>query len=179
MSRKWYLAALVPLVIGVAVGLLSITRLMGAIEDMPRMMVPGSHAFALAADDYVVYGESKSVVDGQAIVNERFNVRCVLKDASGAPLALTAHAGSARYAIGSYAGESLFDFTLPAAGTVTLACEMNDGKAVLAIGGGIGLSIVIGVVSTVLGFIAAIITLVVVRKRRKRYLELVAARDNT
>lgn len=178
MTRLWYLLGLVPFAIGLGIGALSFLRMIDDVKHMPRVVVPGEQAVALGSGDFIVFGESDSIVGGTAYHAERFSVRCNLTGADGAPIELHSTAASTHYTIGSYAGSSMFTFTLPSTQRVTLACKTDqDVRAVLAIGRGIGVRIVIGVVALVSGILATVFATIVVYRRRKRYRELVAARD--
>jgi hypothetical protein len=179
MSRGWYFVALLPLVIGAGIAVLAFTRLIDSIEQMPRMVVPGEKTFTLPAGEYVIYAESQSTVDGVAYVNERFRVNCSLSASDSSPLPLSSHGGKLKYDLGDYEGGAIFDFELPADGTAKLACETDQPKAVLAIGKSFAMTIVAGVVPLVFGLLGALLAFFVIRRRRKRYLALVSARDNT
>jgi len=178
MSKRWYFAALVPLVIGGLIAGFAFMRLGDAIAAMPRMVVPGEHTFQLPAGDHIVFAESESTVDGTHYANPKFGVKCSLT-ADGAPVLLSSHSGKLTYSLGGYEGGAIFDFTLAKAAAVKLACETNDGKAVLAVGPSLAMNIVVAVVPLLIGLLGGIVTLFIVRKKRKRYLALVAARDNT
>jgi len=178
MSRAWYLAALVPIALAGLIATLAFLRLVDRIDAMPRMVVPGEHAFALPAGDHIVYAESRSHVDGVAYANESFAVQCSMSS-DGAPVPLSSHGSRMTYALGGYAGNAIFDFTLDKPATVKLACETTDGKGVLAVGKSFALTIVVAVVPLVLGMLAAGAAFLIVFMKRRRYLALVAARDNT
>lgn len=169
MRRTWYLLALVPFAVGAALAVVSFVRLFDNLEGMPRLVVPGERSLELEAGDYVVYGETESVVDGTAYSNPRFAVRCALAHKDGTPITLS-HATVARsYSFGGHAGNGMFEFELPSPETVTLSCTTEDGKAVLAIGRGIGGAIVAGVLSVLLGSLAAVVVFVVVFIKRRRW----------
>ncbi|HEY5926974.1 MAG TPA: hypothetical protein VIV11_35045 [Kofleriaceae bacterium] len=178
MTRWWYLAALVPLVIGAVIGILAFGRLIESIEGMQRMVAPGQQAFTLAAGDHIIYAESKSTVDGVAYVNDKGSVKCSLHAADGKAIEIKNHSGKLKYSMSGYSGGAIFDFTMPRDGTATLDCETDEGKVVLAIGPSLAMSIVVGVLPIVLGLVGAVATFFVIRRKRKRYLELIAARDN-
>lgn len=169
MSRLWYLVALVPLAIGLGLGALSFLHMIDDIKHMPRVVVPGEQGVELASGDYIVFGESDSIVDGTAYHAEHFSVRCNLTGAAGNAIELRRAAASTHYTIGGFSGTSMFTFTLPAAEHVTLACKTDqDVKAVLAIGRGIGVRVVLAVISLVGGILATVFAMIVVHRRRKR-----------
>jgi hypothetical protein len=169
VSRAWYLIGLVPLAIGLGIGALSFLHMIDDIKQMPRVVVPGEHAIELAGGDYIVFGESDSVVDGTAYHAEHFSVRCHLTGASAEPIELHSTAASTHYAIGGFSGTSMFTFTLPSMESVTLACTTDqDVKAVLAIGRGIGVRVVLAVLSLLGGILGTVLAMIVVYRRRKR-----------
>ena len=170
MSRAWYLTALVPLAIGVAIAWVSFTRLVDNVESMQRMVVPGERTFILNGGDYILFGETASIVDGTVYRNDRFAVSCSLAAEDGTPIALERTTGRTRYSVGSYAGGGMFEFTLTTPGTVKLSCDNDGDTAVVAIGGGIGAAIVVGIVCLVFGLLSAIgvFAIVFVRRRRMR-----------
>jgi hypothetical protein len=170
MSRAWYLAALVPLAIGVVVGVLAIKRMIEHVESLHRLVVPGEKTLMLDEGDYVVYAETESSVDGVAFVNDRFSVECTLV-ANGQPLALERPTGSTKYSIGGYSGHSIFTFDMPASTSATLRCTSEGGKAVLAIGTGIGGGIVVGVVALVFGILGAGGAFTIIYIRRRQFLQ--------
>lgn len=167
-SRAWYIAAVVPLVIGALVAWLGFSRLVDSIDSMQRLVAPGERDLVLDAGDYIVFGESESVVDGVAYANDRWSVRCSMA-LDGAPLELRTVTGRTTYSFGNHAGRAIFELTMPRSGTAHLACETDQGKAVIAVGTGIGASIVIGVIGLVFGVLLAggVFTIIFV-KRRKR-----------
>lgn len=168
MSRAWYLTALVPLAIGITIAVVSFSRLIDNVESMQRLVAPGERTFVLNAGEYVVFGESESTVDGTVYRNDSFAVNCALTTEGGTQIPLSRPTGKTRYALGGYSGTGLFEFALPSAQTVKLACTSEDGKVVLAIGGGIGAAIVVAVVCGLFGlFSAGGVFLLVFLKRRK------------
>ncbi|HEY5951461.1 MAG TPA: hypothetical protein VIV40_38470 [Kofleriaceae bacterium] len=160
LNRAWYLALLAPLAL-CGLGVLAFLRLADNIDHMPRLVVPGESTLTLEARDYRVFAESESTVDGVAYANDHFSVRCAI-EANGKPLELATPTSRITYQLGGYAGRAIFVFTMPAAGTAKLACETDDGKAVLAVGTGIGTSIVAAVLTLVFGVIGTIAAFVIV-----------------
>jgi hypothetical protein len=168
MSRAWYLTMLAPLAL-IGLSVLAFMRLKANIDGMQRLVVPGERALTLEARDYRVFAETESVVDGLAYANERFAVSCSVKH-DGKPIELKTSVGKITYSLGAYSGRAIFVFTMPKAGTAQLACTSEDGKAVVAVGTGIGTSIVAGVLTLVfglLGTIAAFVIVFVLRRKRR------------
>lgn len=168
MRRTWYLTALVPLAIGIAIAATSCSRLMDNIESMQRMVAPGERAFVLNAGDYAVFLERESVVNGTVYRTGEPTVRCSLATEDGKPIELGTPAGRLQYSLGSYAGRAVFEFELEAPVTVKLSCTSDSGQAVLAVGGGIGASIVVAVVAALFGFFSAVAVVVIIFVKRRR-----------
>jgi len=170
MKRTWYLAALVPLAIGVAAALVSISRVTENIATMQRMVAPGERSFVLNAGSYVVFGETDSIVNDTAYHNEQLSVSCSLAREDGTKVALERPTAKTTYSLGGYAGSGIFEFALASPATVKLSCTTEAGKAVLAIGGGVGAAIVVGLISGLFGFFGAGGVFLVVFIKRRRWL---------
>ena len=168
MSRLWYLASLVPLVIGGAVAYVVMSGLMHDIEGMQRVVVPGEATLALEAGDHVVYGELVSIVDGVAYMNTSFRVRCAVTGPEGASAKLVAASSKASYGMGGYQGESLFELNVSESGSYRFSCEGDDKPAVVAIGQGIGSAIVLGISAGLAGFIGVVVVFFVIRRLRRQ-----------
>jgi hypothetical protein len=164
MSRAWYLAALMPLAIGVVVGVLALQRLTDHIESMHRLVVPGETTIMLDEGDYIVYAETEGVVVDCAVVS------------NGTPIALERPTGHTTYSRGGYSGHSIYELGMPSSTNATFRCTSEGGKAVLAIGSGIGGGIVVGVLALVLGILAAGGAFTIVFIRRRQFLQRTAAR---
>jgi hypothetical protein len=173
-GRVWFLVGFAPLLLGAALGLHFYGAMKHGIVDMQRVVVPGEADLQLGQGEYVLYGESRSVVDGTAYVNDSFSARCAVLDVeSDTQVALTSPTGSTTYTGFGYAGQSMFELDVPHAGTYRLHCEGDDAPAVIAVGRGIGTSIILLVVSIlggVIGFIAIMATVANRRFRARRAL---------
>ena len=166
-GAAWYLLALAPIAIAGAIAAVFGLRLYSDIKDMPRVVVPGERDLTLEAGDYVGYLEGKSVVDGVSYNTASWSGNCRMTGPNG-EIKLESSSTSTSYSLGSYAGQSTFVLTIPTTGAYHVACSGPEPSAVLAIGHGIGMGIVVMVVSAFGGFIGAIVVLVMVRRRRKR-----------
>lgn len=164
----WYLLALAPFAVASLIAALLGLRLYGQIKDMPRVVVPGQADIALDAGDYTGFLESSSVVDGVAYQAASWSGSCNIASATGTVVSLETSSSSTSYSFGSYAGKSAFGFTVPVDGTYHVACTGSEPSAVLAIGHGIGVSIVVMIVAMFAGIIGAVVVLVMVRRRRRR-----------
>jgi hypothetical protein len=168
VSGWWYLLALVPVAIGGIIAAVAMSSLLGDIEGMKRVVVPGEATLELGAGDYVVYGELQSTVDGVAYRATSVQVRCMMTTAGGEGVILTTPGASTSYSLGGYQGQSMFEFTIREAGTFQLVCQNDGDPAVLAIGHGIGAGIAVVAIGMGAGFIGAIVVLLLVRRKRKR-----------
>jgi hypothetical protein len=168
MSRTWYLLALVPALVGLAIGGATCSSMIDDIKAMQRVVVPGEGQLELEAGDYVAYGETESNVDGVAYSNSGFSVRCGMLGPDGAEVKLESPTGKVQYGLGGYSGRNYFEFTAPTNGTYTLRCDGADAPAVIAVGKGVGTNIVIAVLSGVGGAIISVVAIIVLWRKRKR-----------
>jgi hypothetical protein len=158
----------VPVAIGVIIAVVGVMGMIDDIERMKRVVMPGEVEIELGAGEWVVYGETTSTVDGRGYHTTSISLSCMMVDAaSGEPMRIETPTGSTSYSIGGFKGQSMFELDLPRAGTYRLTCE-GGGDAVLAFGRGIGggLGLIFGGVFG--GIIAAVVTLFLVRRKRKR-----------
>jgi hypothetical protein len=167
------LLALAAVMIGVTIAVVGGLQLLDDVIDMPRVVVPGSGEVTLAAGDHVIYGESRSELDGTAYVVNSLQLRCAMQSSDGEPIALTAPSARVSYGIGGFSGESMFATTIPKAGRYQLRCDGQGGPATLAFGTRIGTEIVVMVVGGVGGMLGAVVILLVVRRLRRRSREAV------
>jgi hypothetical protein len=174
MSRAWYLTMLVPAAL-IVLSVLSFMRLVDNIEGMQRLVAPGERTLTLERGDYRVFAESESTVDGVAYSNERYSVRCAVT-ANGEPLKLESTTAKITYSMGGYAGRAIFVFTMPAAGTAQLTCTTEDGKAVVAVGTGVGTSLIAALLTGLFGFFGIFGAFTIVFVLRRRSLKRTAAR---
>jgi len=152
LSRAAYVLCLAPAVIGVPLSLAQYRTIVAQIEDMPRMVIPGSRTLELAAGEYHVFGESESVVDGVPIENTEFSFKapCTMVDASNRTIELGSR-GTQKYSH-PYRGRSMYRVTLPEAGRYTLRCEDDGtGAAVVAIGNGQSTLSVLALIALLVG----------------------------
>jgi hypothetical protein len=171
----WYWLAVIPAAIGGAIAIGGVSNLVDRIEQMPRIVVPGTGEVALEPGDYVAYGETQSVLGGIAYRTQSLQLRCGMRalpnhatDDGGESIALRAPSAHVRYGLGGYSGESMFALTIAHAGRYRVHCEGSGGPATLSIGSGLGAGIVTLVLGIVGGAFAAIATLFVVRVLRRR-----------
>jgi hypothetical protein len=170
-SKKLYgvAAALVVVGIGIAVG--GCRELRSQIDGMRRVVMPGKAEIALPAGDTTLYFEHRSIVNGKVYeLAKDSQFRCGAADATGAPVALEHPTSSVRYAFGDHAGRNAFDLHIVTAGTYALQCEAPN-EFVIAIGSGVGtriaMTVVGGLVPTLLGVLTFVLVLVF-RRRQQR-----------
>lgn len=159
-SAAWYILPVVILVAGAGFGGNSFLALGRQVKDMQRVVLPADRDIDLKKGEFVVYGETKSTVDGKEYRAGKFNVKCNPDLGRGATMRTRSTKSS--YSFGSYTGESLFTLDVPQDGTYKLTCGTSENSAVLAIGKGIGGSIVQGVLGILAGVFGAIAVFVVV-----------------
>ncbi len=176
MSRAWYLTALVPLAIGITIAVVSFSRLLDNLQSMQRMVAPGERTFVLNAGQYIIYGETTSTVDGVAYHNTGFSLNCRLTAEDGTTIPLERPTGKITYAMGGHEGTGMFEFDLAGSSNVKLSCETDGGKAVVAIGGGIGAAIVVAIVCGLFGVLGGVAVLLVVYFVRRKVLARERAR---
>jgi hypothetical protein len=109
-SRAWYALTAIPLLIAGALSVRALIGLVDRVDAMQRFVVPGSTELELPRGEQVVYGETRSVVDGVGYASSSYEVRCSLENvASAEPLRLDAPSGTTTYSFGRYKGESLWE----------------------------------------------------------------------
>jgi hypothetical protein len=145
--RIWYGVAAIVLGAGVAVFLFLLIGFINGLAGMPRSMIrvvaPGSFDIRLdKAGEYTIFDEYQSVMGGRVYSHSGglSGLTCTLTEkATGRSIPLTAPGGSETYSMGSYAGRSLFEFTIATPGDYRLSAEYGGAggpDAVLAIGHG-------------------------------------------
>jgi hypothetical protein len=155
-SFAWYFLAVLPLAAGVY---LCVRFVLGMVDDMDAMQrvdVPGEHELYLQPGDYVVFSES----------GEGWSGRCRMTAGDGAEIGLASPSGRTTYTIGGRSGVSVFRFTAPREDGYRLACTGDPG--VLAIGHGIGFTIVGIILAPIGGILLAGLTVVLVFLWRRR-----------
>lgn len=172
-SRWWYAVGTVVALGGaIAIVVVGFVGFMTAMDDMDRVAIPGERELALQPGDYVGYYEYRSHVDGEMFqtTEEISGLRCALDGAAG-PVELQPPSVSGSYETGSYAGRSLFAFSIAEPGHYRLRCDHDgDHRLVIAIGGGIasvaGIALMIGGVFLCIGVGAGIMLWTWSRRRR-------------
>jgi hypothetical protein len=130
--------------------------LSGMDEGLQQIVVPGTTELNLAKPgSYSIFHEYESVV-GSRIYSSHENVsglECSLRSkATGAPVKLSRSTASTRYSYGGRSGVSYLDFRIEQPGVYELSAEYPEGvegpQIVLAVGQGVGLRIVAGVLGS-------------------------------
>jgi hypothetical protein len=167
-SKVWYWIGAGLFLPGVVLAIATFVTLSSRIADMQRVVMPGRAEIVLPAGRSTLYAESQSIVDGKVYqVGENFSLRCGIGSADGTQARLESSSSTVSYSLGDYAGQNAMDVHAGAAGTYVLECEA-PGTFVMAIGGGIGTSIVLAVVGGLAAAAGALMTLVVWIKRRRQ-----------
>jgi len=168
--RSWYaFAVALALVGGCGVVGAGMWHAYDKVTHMPRGVMPGDLELTLDSGSYTIFWEPRSVVDNQAFVSQQASVRCQLASADGHQAKLSSSGASVSYSMGSYKGQSLFDADVDQAGKYTLSCASDDGaKVVLAVGQGLGTTIVLTIVGGIVGFGAGVAIFLVVYYRRRK-----------
>ena len=153
----WYFLAIVPFAGGVALAVYFFLAMLSSIDEMDRFEVPGQAEVYLVADDYLVFAEGSG--DG-------WRGSCAVHDADGAEVRLGAPTGRTTYTLGGRQGVSVFRFTAPRDSGYRFTCDGD--RATLAIGRGIGLSLVAMILAPIGGCLLAGLTAVLVFLWRRR-----------
>jgi hypothetical protein len=165
------LLAVVPVVVGVAIAVRGVSRVIDWAEDMPRVVVPGSGEVSLGGGNHVVYAETESRLNGTVYRTSSLELRCSMHASDGMSIALETPSARSTYEIGGFSGESMFAVTIPRAGAYRLSCEGTGGPATLAVGTGFGMQIVgilVGAMGGIFGTIAIVVVVFLVRRARRR-----------
>lgn len=169
VRRAWYLLVLVPAAFAVGSAIQGAMTLLDAIEDMPRVVVPGSDEVVLDVGDTTLFGEYASPLLPGGVTIGSLELGCKLNAVwDGTPVALVAPSSQVTYRLSRFAGSSMFTASIPAYGTYRLSCEGSGGPATIAFGQGLGMLLVLVVVRTVGGALVAAALFLGVRRVRSR-----------
>jgi hypothetical protein len=153
---------------GASMGL-TLWQVSGGLESMERMVVPGEKEITLEADSYTLFYESRSVIDGQVMVSVGAGtLACSILSADGQAIKLRGSSVSKTYGVGSYQGQSVFEFDIPASGNYRVGCNLDGGTGVIALGDGFSVAVLaIGIIATLACFVIGLIIIWRTRKRRR------------
>lgn len=167
VSAGWYGLIAAPIAAGILIAVWLIFAMVDAVEAMQRTLVPGTIELQLEADEYVLYAETQTVIDGKGYAFVEGGAGgCELVDASGRQVPLEARSSSTSYTFGSYQGKSFAEVDVPAAGRYVLSCE--GGPGAVAIGGGIGAKLGLALAAGFGGILGGVVVGLLVRRARKR-----------
>jgi hypothetical protein len=132
------------------------TSLSGINEGMQQVVVPGSAELNLdKAGSYTIFHEHESAVGNRIYSTSRGvpGLESSLRSkATGAPVELTRSFSNTKYSMGGRSGTSYLSFRIEQPGVYILSAEYPHGvegdETVLAVGQGIGLRIVAGVLGS-------------------------------
>jgi hypothetical protein len=160
VARRPYLLSAVPAVFGLLVIVLCFISLAVNVSDMPRLDVPGERTVKLDVGKYFVYAEG----DDDALAGA---LQCTVKDTKGTPLEVGRAKLGPSYETLAHSGHSVFDVFIKQPGDHVVACTTsNGGRGTIAIGRNVGITIMIGIVSLILGVVASLILAFVMHRRR-------------
>jgi hypothetical protein len=167
----WYLVGVGLVGIGIAIALTGFSQMIGTIEGMQRVVMPGTAPIVLSAGRTTFYFETRAPVNGRVVeAASGANPTCTLISADDTQIPLEPYAGTLQYTLGGYSGRAIYDAQLPAGGSAKLRCELGvSGEGVIAIGGGIGAWIVVGIVGGMIPALGGIALLIVVFVKRRRW----------
>jgi hypothetical protein len=159
-SRGGYALSAALVVAGIAVGVIGVVRLVGSVESMPRVMMPGKASVELPAGDSAIFVETRSVIHGIAVVSQPpANMRCLVEGTADDPV-LVVPSREVTYVMGSYEGRLVYDVEGARAGTHQVSCESDGGQFVLAFASGpmasIGTRLVVVMLSSTLLVLAGL-----------------------
>ena len=138
-------------------------RLSTQVDKLTRIPVPGTSEISLPAGESIGYGEPAEGSVGDV----SFAAQCNAVAEDGSKVELGSPTAKVSYQLGSRQGVSIMSIKLASPGKVTITCTA-DTAFTLALGGGVGTSIVVGVGAMLVGMIVAIIMFVRTWRRRKR-----------
>ena len=161
--RAWYLVAAGLIVSAVTLAVVAFTQFLSNVENMQRVVMPGTAQITLPMGASTLYLESESVVKGTSYVARDVQPQCTMPGVT-----LAANTANVEYSVGDFSGRSAFDVMVPQAGSYTLTCEAAQ-PFVIAVGRGLGAWIVIAAVG-LLPFAGGVIVILVVFFKRRRQL---------
>ncbi len=162
-SRRGYIVALLVLLGGGAVLGAMLWRLSTQVDKLTRIPVPGTSEIALPAGESIGYGEPAEGSVGDV----SFAAQCNAVAQDGSKVELGSPTAKVSYQLGGRQGVSIMSIKMASAGKATITCTA-DTAFTLAIGGGVGTSIVIGIAAMLVGVILAVMIVVRTWRRRKR-----------
>lgn len=139
-GRKWYAAAVLVFVVGMAVFVVFVAgKVLKVGDDFVRVTVPGQAELTLDPGTYTIFHEQGGTTDGAdgAVIGNVTGLRVrVQRPGDGAAVRLTPDA-AARYSVEGpmvptsrqRSGQSLFTFTITEPGTYRLVAAYDDGRA--------------------------------------------------
>lgn len=155
--------ALLVLVGGGAVLGAMLWRLSSQVDKLTRIAVPGTSEVMLPAGESIGYGEP---ADGE-VGEFRLAAHCDAIAKDGSEISIGAPVAKVSYQLGSRQGVSLMSIKTATPGNVTITCT-TDHAFTLAIGGGVGTSIVVGILAMLAGVLLAVMLVVRTWRRRRR-----------
>ena len=186
-TRWWYLlGVMIAFGGGSAVILTQMGVIPERVEMMHRVVVPGSATFIFKPGNYVAYYEPRSIVDGKVFSNDDTldGLFCGIRMVPlGMELKVFPAPMTSSYSTSSFAGVSVFRFTIKEAGSYQFACERSSNVAknpfVIAVGNDLfrTMNQLIAPVSVL--FLSGVLLWLFVFIRRRRSAQRLAARHGS
>ncbi len=165
-TRRGYVVALLLFLGGAAALVGMIWRLSNQVDQLQRIAVPGTSEISLPAGESIGYAEPAERADGD-VGGPSFSANCNAVMQDGSKVTIATPSAQVSYRLGSREGVSIMSIKLAEPGMVTITCTAGDAFT-LAIGGGVGTSIVVGILALLVGVIAAVTMVVRTWRRRRR-----------
>ena len=130
--------------------------LSGMDEGLQQVVVPGTTELNLAKPGkYTIFHEYQSVIGSRiySMSQDVTGLECRLRNkATGVPVALSRSLSNSSYSMGGRSGVSYLDFRIEKPGVYELSAEYPEGvegpQIILAVGQGVGLRIVAGILGS-------------------------------
>jgi hypothetical protein len=174
-GRAWYLVALGIFVAGVAWLVVGLVSLVGTINDLQRVPLPSGGTVSLThSGGYTIYYEGPGAQTGDI---PDFHINVAAASNGAAVGSLTRYGSNVTYSVGSHQGRAVLSFQVRSPGQFKITATGAPAGADLAFGGSIGGGIASALLPAIpliaLGFLAALVLLVVriivTRSGRQRY----------
>ncbi len=138
-------------------------RLSIQVDQLQRIAVPGTSELALPAGESIGYAEPAEGTLGEP----SFSATCRAEAQDGSKVELVTPTAKVSYQLGSRQGVSIMSIKLAKPDKVTITCTAEE-PFTLAIGGGVGTSIVVGLVAMLAGLTASVTMVIRTWRRRRR-----------
>ncbi len=159
MSRRSFVLSAIPAVFGLLVLILCFISITVRVADMPRFDKMQERTLDLDGGKYLFYAEWDDSTQDD-------DVRCTVRDEAGTSLRVENPSYHSSYTVLFREGRELRNVFVPKPGKHVIACDGAPG--VIALGRNMRVTLVIGIVTFVVGVLATLIWGFVLVGRRKR-----------